>query len=167
VHCCFSDAAAESGKNKFTERRSLEEVMKNKSLMVAVAFSFLILLTPAFAQTQKIKVDVPFAFEVGKKSFTAGEYVISNLEPTFLRIQRTDGPDSTMVLSSNLLNGPEQDKRTRLVFHRYSEHYFLAEVWIGSGQSGHQLFASASEVQLARAERQSQRTLLATKEQGK
>ena len=37
------------------------------------------------------------------------------------------------------------NEQARLVFHRYGERYFLAEVWSGSDSTGRQLMKSRQE----------------------
>jgi hypothetical protein len=148
------------GTGKIYGAQLLEEVMKNNRFIVTAALSFLVLITPAFAQSGKIKADVPFEFEVGNHTMAAGEYYLTSTTEGFLRIQSIDGPQFAVVLTNYMGGGPFQDKHPRLVFNNYGDHYFLSEVWVGGGSR--ELFASSRELKLARAKRQTQTVMAAT-----
>ena len=86
-----------------------------------------------FAQTtptrRLIKVDIPFAFGVEDRLLPAGEYTIFTVTPErSIRMVSADGKHSAIV--NTLPNhAKEPSSNSRLVFHRYGNEYFLAEVW--------------------------------------
>ena len=63
--------------SKFHGAKLLEAVMKNTRLMVLALFAFLVLLTPAFAQSGGFRVQIPFEFAVGNHTLAAKEYSVT------------------------------------------------------------------------------------------
>lgn len=115
------------------------------SLIVVIALATAVV--SANAQTaNRVIASVPFEFSVGYKSMPAGEYAVRSIASAgnAVMIQSADAKvsalrqtEATVQLKSN--------NHARLVFHRYGERYFLAEVWNGAGNTGRQLFESQEE----------------------
>jgi len=136
--------------------------MKNTRFVVAAAFALLVMLTPVFGQSAGYRVDVPFKFVVGNTTLAAGEYKVSVMKPGLLQLQRTDSRGTTsFFMTSYTGGGPYQDRRERLVFHTYGDHFFLSQVWIEDANPGHELYVSAAELEYARAGHQTQTVLMA------
>jgi hypothetical protein len=124
-----------------------------KQIAVAVA-----LLAAAIAAGQcyadqylSLKVNIPFAFQVGNKTMPAGEYSIQRVSDGDGRIQlirRTDSSASAMA-PTLLVDAKDGKSESVLVFHKYGNSYFLSEIWTGESQ-GRQLFKSEREKELAR-----------------
>jgi hypothetical protein len=78
---------------------------------------------------QLMKVNVPFAFGVQDQSLPAGQYLVFTVTPErSIRIVSANGKHSAIV--NTLPNyAKEPSSNSRLVFHRYGNEYFLAEVW--------------------------------------
>jgi len=140
--------------------------MKNTRFMVSVAFAALVLLTSAFAQTGAIRVTVPFDFTVGKQTLPTGNYRVA-ISGSQLQVARMDGPGVASVSTNYTGGGPNQDLTPRLVFHCYGNRHFLSVAWIGEVNMGHELFASAAELEYARTTKQEQTTVLAARLPGK
>jgi hypothetical protein len=149
------------GTNKFTEHRSRRYVMKNSKLMISVVAVVCALLTPALAQNWAVRATIPFDFTIGNQTLSAGEYRISINGPAMLRVARINGPEVAGVMTSST-RGVE-NVSPRLIFHRYGKQYFLAEVWVGELNLGHQLLASPAELEIARTTKQESTTILAAK----
>jgi hypothetical protein len=129
--------------------------MKNARFVVAAAFALLVMLTPVFGQSAGIRVDVPFKFVVGNTSLAVGEYKVSVMKPGMLQFQRTDGRGTASFMTNY------QDRRERLIFHTYGNHFFLSQVWIDDVNPGHELHVSAAELEYARTAHQTQTVLVA------
>jgi hypothetical protein len=136
--------------------------MKSSRLMISVAFAAFVLLTSAFAQTGAIRVTVPFDFTVGRQTLAAGEYRVA-ISGSLLQVARIDGPGVSTVSTNHTGGGPNQDLTRRLVFHCYGNRHFLSVAWIGEVNMGHELFASAAELEYARTTKQEQTTVLASR----
>ena len=96
----------------------------------------------------RVTADIPFEFSVGYKTMPAGEYaVLQLLSGNGLLIQSRDGRINVVRLS-NAVETSKTQSHARLVFHRYGERYFLAEVWNGSDKTGRELLRSDEEQNL-------------------
>lgn len=98
---------------------------------------------------EPVLVNVPFAFTAGKMTLPAGEYrVQSTYGSAALLIQRTDRSVATFV-SSIAVAAHERQTQTKLIFHRYGNRYFLAEVWRVGESRGRELQKSSQEKEAA------------------
>ena len=113
-------------------------------LIVGVAFFTAVVSAKGQSEGQVV-ADIPFAFVVGDKVMTAGQYSVRRITQSgeALLISETDTKDSIIRLT-NLVESNSDNTRARLVFHRYGQNYFLAEVWNG-GETGRMLLRSRRE----------------------
>jgi hypothetical protein len=130
--------------------------MKKQVLRIFLIFGVFAILaaSPASAQTSQAQTaDVPFGFSVGGKTFPAGHYSVTRLNPqsdkAALLIKSMDGRLSKIVLTTPIQAARAQEK-ARLVFSRYEDQYFLSEVWTPATNTGLELPKSRSERSLAR-----------------
>src|SRR5215472_6289606 len=104
-----------------------------KSARTLITICLLLTAVTLFAQTtptqQLMKVNVPFGFGVEGHSLPAGEYTVFTVTPErSIRIASTDGKHSAIVNTlPNYAGSPSES--SRLVFRRYGDEYFLAQVW--------------------------------------
>lgn len=126
----------------------------------AIVFIFAVMVAGAKAQTagsQIMRANVPFAFTVGEKSLPAGTYTISILNPTSdrpaLQIRNEDGRLSAIIQTAGV--GGSLADNSKLVFRRYGEQYFFAQVQMAGDSTS--LVATKTN-----AERASQRSLKRT-----
>jgi hypothetical protein len=133
--------------------------MKSAKLMIAVAL--LVLAVPAIAQTATIRATLPFAFNVGRQFLAAGEYRVI-VDSNTLRVAPPDAQGINCGSFSYISAGPSQDVSPKLVFHRYGNTYFLAEVWTGDTTRGHKLSISRAERHYARTTKPESTTVIAT-----
>ena len=103
-----------------------------KSARSLITIYLLFIAVTLFAQTisqRLMKVNIPFAFGVEDRSLPAGEYLVFTVTPErSIRFISTDGKHSAIVNTlPNYASLPSED--SRLVFHRYGNEYFLAQVW--------------------------------------
>lgn len=134
--------------------------MKLSRLLIAVAFVLFFPAIPVSAQDWTVRVTIPFDFAVGKQTLPAGEYRVSINGPAMLRVARINGHDVAGVMTESVRGAGNVSPR--LIFHRYGKQYFLAEVWVGELNLGHQLFATAAELEIARMTKSDSATILAT-----
>ena len=89
--------------------------------------------------TIRVDADVPFDFIVAGKTLSSGKYRVDALTSggECLRITSRDGKTSAIRLSNPIAENGER-RTARLVFRRYGQKYFLAEVWSG-GDYGRKL----------------------------
>ena len=119
-----------------------------KQLFVLLGLG-LLLGMPAYAQTVNLKADVPFNFIVTGATLPAGEYTIKGLGNGTMSISSSDMNAHTLVLS-NRCESINSATKSKLVFHRYGDRYFLANIWVAGETSGRQLPTSGREREVAR-----------------
>ena len=120
--------------------------MKRKLYLSLTALVLALTANVAFAQL-KCKADVPFAFSVEQKSMDAGQYSIL-VTDRVIQI-RNDATNESVVLFSSRLESPKP-QTSRLIFHKYGDHYYLAEAWTATGQAG----ASGVAIPASKAEQE-------------
>jgi hypothetical protein len=103
-----------------------------KTVRTLITIGLLFTAVTLFAQTenhQLMTVKIPFGFSVQDHSLPAGEYNIFTVLPErAIRITSTDGRYSAVV--NTLPNyASSVSESSRLIFHRYGDEYFLAQVW--------------------------------------
>ncbi|MEK6281971.1 MAG: hypothetical protein AABN95_16575 [Acidobacteriota bacterium] len=125
-----------------------KELVKGSTMvMLVVAIALGTAVASANAQSaKKVVAEIPFDFVVGDQTLSSGEYTLkSTTAPeSGLLIQNAAGKSSAMRLTFPI--EPRRNRRAaRLVFHRYGQNYFLAEVWTGAGSIGRHLLKSRQE----------------------
>jgi hypothetical protein len=130
--------------------------MKKQSLRIFLMFGFLAILAVSSAHAQsgkELTANIPFSFSVEGKTFPAGEYRVERLnpraDPAALAIKSADGRMKRVVLTAPV-QADEMQEMAKLVFTRYGDQYFLAQVWTGVDKAGLELPKSRSERTLAR-----------------
>jgi hypothetical protein len=94
-----------------------------------------------------VSVEVPFEFNVGNKSFPAGEYWISRVAPYTLVLRDR----RQRILTAMTVSPVEERWRTTPVLRFQAENgrHLLLEVWPGGSRSGFQLSLPRRRVVLA------------------
>jgi len=129
--------------------------MKRQVLTLVGVLSLLLAAGSAFAQTIKVRADVPFKFIINKETLPAGQYTIESfgsLDGRTLSIRSADMNAKAMV-RANSVQSRQAAEETKLVFLHYGDLYFLSQIWVAGRVSGHQLPKSARETELARDSR--------------
>ena len=131
--------------------------MKKQSLRILLMFGVLAVtaVLPTQAQSgSEQTASIPFSFNVGDKTFPAGEYSVKRLNPqsdqAALVISSIDGRRRRKVVLAMPVGVDRAQERAKLVFNRYGEQYFLAQVWTQADSTGLALPKSRSERDWAR-----------------
>lgn len=115
-------------------------------LMLMVALALATAVVSANAQSPNtVRANIPFEFVVGDKTLPAGKYFVTatNAAGDALMIQGADNGKAAIRLSVRT-EPDRKNTHARLVFHRYGQNYFLAEVWSGES-TGRQIVKSRQE----------------------
>ena len=107
-------------------------------------------VAPARAQSGGVQAKIPFNFTVAGKTFPAGAYTMIVVSRQ-VNIRDADGRKIAMVLA-NEVSGKSAGANGQIIFHCYSEHCFLSEVWSPIHENGGQLPTSRSEGNLRKKE---------------
>ena len=115
------------------------------ALTVALALATAVASNAQSANTQVV-ADIPFQFIVGDQAMPSGRYAVKTTtsQRKALLIQSTDAKCSALRLT-NSIESAKDNERAKLVFHRYGERYFLAEVWGSDSNTGRKLMKSRQE----------------------
>jgi hypothetical protein len=107
-------------------------------------------LPSALAQpSQMLTVDLPFAFQVNNKQFPAGKYQVNaGAGHAEVLLRGVDCKQAIFSLSTPIESGKARVVPS-LVFRRYDDRYFLAQIWMPGTSSGRGLPASAAEREVA------------------
>lgn len=122
-----------------------------RQLLRMICVLTLLLVGGACAQTISVRTDIPFAFVVNGETVPAGQYTVeleSGRSP--LLVRGVNSAEGVWVLS-NSTESLEASGKTKLLFHRYGNQYFLAQIWIGGERLGRELPESKRETELAKA----------------
>lgn len=116
-----------------------------------VMFLFLIGSMAVAAQAQsgrsELRANIPFEFTVGNQHMAAGEYTVSQINPSsdraVLQLRSKDGRDTAMIQMNDAAS--KLPASSRLVFNRYGDEYYFAQAWIAGETTGLQASPSKSE----------------------
>jgi len=125
--------------------------MKNYALIALVACVAFVTVaaTPSHAQAL-IKANVPFSFSAGQGLLPAGEYSIA--KTGIGQVLLLSAGQRRVELMMPMTTEWRDDINTaKLVFHRYGDEYFLAEIWTNGDDSVRTLRVTPRERQLAKA----------------
>jgi hypothetical protein len=124
--------------------------MKNFLTNLMTATALLCTLGGALeAQTYQAAATVPFGWQANGHQFPAGKYTINKEESSPVLSIRNEHGKGTFLMTGAASGS---DTSPRMVFHRYGDHYFLAEVW-APGAIGSKVRTSSAEKETIAAEK--------------
>jgi hypothetical protein len=129
--------------------------MKRQTLSSFTILGALLVMTSVTvrAQSERSKVtNIPFNFIVGQKTLPAGEYTVEPYRRDYDKVwlvQSRDGRTNALVITMPMQFSDTQEK-TKLVFHKYGDQHFLAQVCLAGRNSGRELLMSRQENELAK-----------------
>lgn len=125
-----------------------KQMLKGFTMVIlTVALALAAAVVSANAQSpSKVSAVIPFDFTVGNQTMTSGEYSVSSIsrDGEGLLI-RSAGSGKSVIRLSNSIEPEKNKTHARMVFHRYGQRYFLAEVWGGGNSTGRALTESREE----------------------
>ena|SRR5688572_19915976 len=131
-----------------------KETLKGITMVVlTITLALATAVVSASAQSSnRVAATIPFDFTVGSKTMAAGDYILGSLtgDSEGLVVRSKDSGKSVVRLT-NSIQPNARENRARLVFHRYGQRYFLAEVW-GAGDSNGRRVTESSEERAIRRE---------------
>ena len=122
-----------------------KQMIKTLSMLMFLAVVALATAAVSAQSSRRVVANVPFSFIVGDKEMPAGNYGIQATTPGsgILRITGTENSKTIVRLTSPLHRF--DSNQGKLVFHRYQDQYFLAEIWSAGEADGRQLVKSSRE----------------------
>jgi hypothetical protein len=125
-------------------------------LLVLISVAALSVAAKAQALENRIKANIPFDFTVANKKFVAGQYSLVRTNQTSgdLVLSISNNDDHSRVLPITIpLDRRIAREKSMLVFHRYGDEYFLAQVWPGGESTGRAFIKSRAERKLEQEQR--------------
>jgi hypothetical protein len=125
--------------------------MKSSKWLGIALITILGIATAGYSQRPySVRAEIPFDFGVGYATLPAGQYILSGLAGRgFLSIESQDRRAGALVVAHYGQRSRREDK-TKLIFHRYGEKYFLSGMWYGGEADGFELPTSRVERELAK-----------------
>ena len=126
--------------------------MKKQVFALIVALSVVVSLVVtalSYSYTVKIRAEIPFDFMVGSKRLPKGEYLIESLNESgtlTIRNAKKGKAVTFMTVKDKMMQKP----KSKLIFHRYNDQYFLARIWDGSSETILKLNKSKAEKRIAK-----------------
>jgi len=124
--------------------------MKFATRMFALALTTLPLLAAAqLTSNERFTAKVPFEFVLGNKVVPAGDWTVqsANMSSSVLQIRNTEAGLNMFAMPSAAAS-KKVSKDYTLVFHKYGNNYFLAEVTIAGMRNGYRLRETKAEAEL-------------------
>ncbi len=106
-----------------------------------------------------VRANVPFDFTVGDKTFHAGKITarrVAGSDAGPMSISNLDGGQQVFRIARRL-QGPDSSDQAKLVFNKYGDRYYLAQVWV-PGFNAWELVKSRSERAIRREMRLAKNT---------
>jgi hypothetical protein len=123
--------------------KTWEGCMKRITANLALRMMIVLLFAGAgFAQYTPqliLKVDVPFEFNVGKKTYPAGSYQIVRTAPYTLALRDSKNEFLTSVVTGSIVSGQARSAPA-LRFEVDGDQHVLSQIWPASGTTGYELY---------------------------
>src|ERR687883_376577 len=108
--------------------------MKNQIYRVIAIIGIFLGLGVASVQAQtpsRVEVNIPFEFSAGKTTLKPGVYTVKRMSGNLVTLRNVDDKSSSVILNAPVnLSSTDVDATERLVFNKYGERYFLAQIWL-------------------------------------
>ena len=119
-----------------------------KQWQVVVFIAALLAASTAVGQSNRgdTIANIPFAFTVGNYTLPPGRYSVTRLSGKALRVVNSQYQGAFALNDRIEGRAPE---RSKMVFHRYENAYFLSEIWVSGSRTGVRVVRSRFENELA------------------
>lgn len=105
---------------------------------------------PARAQSDNpVRFTMPFDFYADGTRLPAGTYAFKHIMPRVVLVRTPEGRTRVSFQTPNSVSTLAANDYARLIFRRYGDQYFLAEVWM-SPDTGYGLVMSERERRLVK-----------------
>ena len=107
--------------------------MKNQIYRVVAILGMFLGLTVAGVQAQtpsRVQINIPFEFSAGKTTLKAGVYTVKRMSGNLVTLRNVDNQSSVILNAPVNLSSTKVDATEKLVFNKYGDRYFLAQIWL-------------------------------------
>jgi len=128
--------------------------MKKQILSVCAALLLIAAVGAVTAPAQsstKLEANIPFDFIIGNKTLPAGMYEVSSPVPNQPSVRMLSSAETReAAVALTVTTEPKTNRgANKLVFHRYGDRYFLAEIWGEDGKIAQALRKSKLEREMS------------------
>jgi hypothetical protein len=145
-----------------------ENMKKNILMVMSLAMLIIAGTVSASAQiTDRLVANIPFEFSVRDKTLPAGKYYIKSLDTYdegVFEMQNAQGKQVAVFLSENA-TARTMPEKTKLIFDRVGDHYFLSEIFESGNTQGIALEKSPAEKRLEKTGMVSEKQIFNLNEQ--
>jgi hypothetical protein len=123
--------------------------MKKQTVFPLLTAVLLMAVGSASAQlggAHEVRAHVPFDYKVGGALMKSGNCSITPAGTANALAIRCDGSQPAMILTGAVSSKPAAE--TKLVFRKYGDQYFLAQIWVQGEETGVQLPKTRFEKEL-------------------
>jgi len=121
-----------------------KQMIKGLAMLVLVVMLSLVTASATKAQSSRQVANIPFDFVVGSEELQAGEYRVEAASSTGMAM-KISGEHQGVYRLSSTITASRRAEKGKLVFHRYGNRYFLAEIWTPGESVGRELLKSKDE----------------------
>ena|SRR5215472_16937098 len=122
------------------------------SIKVAMIAATVILLsaTSAFAQTSRVRIHVPFAFDAGSAHLPAGDYRVTKDTLFQWVVLEKEGGSAIFLTTHQAFTGGAVKQNGSLTFDKYGDQYFLRKFSTPGTGAGYEWPMSRAEREIAK-----------------
>lgn len=135
--------------------------LRSSFLVCGLAIGLIASTSAATAQSSgtSVKVDIPFAFQVGSQHMPAGRYHVDlkSRDVILLRGPGNNASGFVMVHSAERIQAPNTGS---MVFDAYGNKYFLHQIWTVGDKQGRECTKSRAEKEILQAQTNQAPTLV-------
>jgi hypothetical protein len=122
------------------------QIVKGTTMLLLVVALSLVTAVVANSQSRLARADVPWEFNANNTTLPAGHYNIGEFATGSGVVKISNTQEAKNVFAMTLpLSRKGNSEKGKLVFHRYGNRYFLAEIWVAGEREGQKLRKSKEE----------------------
>jgi hypothetical protein len=145
--------------NEVTSKSKSNQIITKARQMswMFLAFVFALIIYPSRAHAQIIgtlDVNIPFQFQAGEAVLPAGNYTIrmvNNSDLQFMQITSRDNRSSSALFRVHETDLASAPTESEVLFNKYGDHYFLAQVFDEGNPDGSEVVESSYEQKVSKA----------------
>ena len=129
---------------------------RHRLLFLLIAVFFALAIPPSKAQAQivgELEVNIPFQFHAGNTKLPAGRYLIHVLDDADQTVMEISSADDSIsaLFEVQVVNADSAPIKSEVVFNKYGDRYFLAELIQEGNPVGSKVVESRYEKRISQA----------------
>ena len=107
--------------------------MRSQIYRIIAIFGVFLGLAVASVHAQapsRAQVNIPFEFSAGKTTLKPGVYTVMRMSGNLVTLRNVENKSSVILNAPVNLSSTDAGSTERLVFNKYGDQYFLAQIWL-------------------------------------